>query len=96
MKKLIIKLIKSYQNATSNKNPTCRYRPSCSNYAIDAFQNYNIFSATFLTIWRILRCNPLSKGGYDPIPKYKKELKRQLKEEKEAALKEENEKHKDS
>lgn len=66
-------MIKNYQNATSDKNPTCRYHPSCSNYAIDAFENYNIFSAAILSIWRILRCNPFSKGGYDPIPKFKKQ-----------------------
>ena len=83
MKKFIIKLIHGYQNATATKNPTCRYRPTCSNYAIDAYENYNFFYATILTVWRILRCNPFSKGGYDPIPKYKKELKRQLQEEKE-------------
>jgi len=73
MKKIILKMIKKYQEATSNKNPTCKYHPSCSNYAIDAYKNYNIFYATFLTIWRILRCNPFSKGGYDPIPKIKKQ-----------------------
>ncbi|MDC7243393.1 MAG: membrane protein insertion efficiency factor YidD [Sphaerochaetaceae bacterium] len=82
MKKFVIKLIKSYQEATKGKNPTCRYRPTCSNYAIQAFENYNFFYAALLSIWRILRCNPLFKGGYDPIPKYKKELKRQLAEEK--------------
>jgi len=65
-------MIKNYQQATSNKNPTCKYHPSCSNYALDAYKNYNIFYATWLTIWRILRCNPFSKGGYDPIPKFKK------------------------
>ncbi|MFW5794061.1 MAG: membrane protein insertion efficiency factor YidD [Bacillota bacterium] len=71
MKKLIIKLIKKYQSATSNKNPTCKYIPTCSNYAIDAYKHYNFFYATILTIWRVLRCNPFSKGGYDPIPKFK-------------------------
>ncbi|XFA98507.1 membrane protein insertion efficiency factor YidD [Candidatus Izemoplasma sp. B36] len=83
MKKFVIKLIKKYQEATSGKNPTCKYRPTCSNYAIQAYENYNFFYATLLSIWRVLRCNPLSKGGYDPIPKYKKELKEQLKREKE-------------
>jgi len=83
MKKFIIKLIKKYQEGTSGKNPTCRYHPSCSNYAVQAYENYNFFYATILSVWRILRCNPLSKGGYDPIPKYKKELKEQLKREKE-------------
>lgn len=82
MRKLAIKFIHWYQKAFSGKQPTCRYSPTCSNYAIDAYKNYNFIYATILSIWRILRCNPLSKGGYDPIPKYKKELKRQLKEEK--------------
>lgn len=94
MKKFLIKLIKQYQEATKGKNPTCRFRPTCSNYAIQAYENYNIFYATLLTMWRIIRCNPLSKGGYDPIPKYKKELKKQLAEEKiqaEEALKKDSE-----
>ncbi|QWC00072.1 membrane protein insertion efficiency factor YidD [Mycoplasmatota bacterium] len=72
MKKFFIKLIRNYQKATENKNPTCRYHPSCSNYAIDAYKNYNFFYASILSIWRILRCNPFSRGGYDPIPKFKK------------------------
>jgi len=66
-------MIKKYQEATSNKNPTCRYHPSCSNYAIDAYKNYNVFYASILSLWRILRCNPFSRGGYDPIPKFKKQ-----------------------
>ncbi len=86
MKKLAIKLIRWYQRTFSGSgNPRCRFKPTCSNYAIQAYENYNIFYATILTIWRILRCNPLNKGGYDPIPKYKKELKRQLAEEKRLA-----------
>jgi putative membrane protein insertion efficiency factor len=72
MKKFFIKLIKKYQKATANKNPTCKYHPSCSNYAIDAYKNYNFFYASILSLWRILRCNPFSRGGYDPIPKFKK------------------------
>ncbi len=83
MNKFFIKLIRLYQKATTGRAPTCKYKPTCSNYAVDAYKNYNFFYATILTIWRILRCNPFSKGGYDPIPKYKKELKKQLKEEKE-------------
>ncbi|MBN2504030.1 MAG: membrane protein insertion efficiency factor YidD [Bacilli bacterium] len=83
MKKWIIRMIRGYQQHTAGRTPTCRYKPTCSNYAIDAYENYNVFYATILTVWRILRCNPFSKGGYDPIPKYKKELKRQLKEDSE-------------
>jgi len=71
MKKLMIKLINIYKKATINKNSTCKYTPTCSNYAIDCYNNYNFFYATILVIWRILRCNPFSKGGYDPIPKFK-------------------------
>ena len=87
MKKMIIRWIRAYQGATANKNPTCRFRPTCSNYAIDAFENYNVFYAALLTVWRILRCNPFSKGGYDPIPKYKKILREELKKEAEEAKK---------
>ena len=71
MKKLIIYLIDLYQKGTADKQPTCRYHPTCSNYAKEAFQTRNFFYATLLSIWRILRCNPLSKGGYDPVPKRK-------------------------
>ena len=69
--KLAIKLIKNYQEATKDKMKTCKYLPTCSDYAIDAYMNYNFFYASILVVWRILRCNPFSKGGYNPIPKYK-------------------------
>jgi len=68
MKKLIIKLIEKYQDISRNTTPTCRYRPTCSHYAKEAFEKRNIFIAAALSIWRILRCNPFSKGGYDPVP----------------------------
>lgn len=67
----MIKLIKSYQNSTRHSRKTCKYMPTCSEYAIDAYTYYNFFYASILVIWRILRCNPFSKGGYDPIPKFK-------------------------
>ena len=73
MRKMMINLIEWYQRQTSNSNPTCRYHPTCSNYAKEAFQTRNFFVATGLSTWRILRCNPLSKGGYDPVPKPRKE-----------------------
>lgn len=75
MKKLMIKLIDAYKKNTANSNPTCRYHPSCSTYSREAFEKRNFFYASILSIWRILRCNPLSKGGYDPVPKSKKERK---------------------
>ena len=75
MRKLMVKLIEWYQRQTSNSNPTCRYHPTCSNYAKQAYQTHNFFYASALSTWRILRCNPFSKGGYDPVPKPHKERK---------------------
>ena len=48
--------------------PSCKYYPTCSGYALEAFQKHNLFYAFWLTLWRILRCNPFSKGGFDPVP----------------------------
>lgn len=78
MNKLIISLIKFYQkNISKNSKPHCRYTPTCSQYGLECFEKFNFFKAFFLTTFRILRCNPLSKGGYDPVPlnRYEKYLK---------------------
>ena len=64
-----------YKQRTQNTNPTCRYRPTCSTYSREAYQKHNFFYASLLSVWRILRCNPFSKGGYDPVPKTRKEKK---------------------
>ncbi len=77
MNKVAIKVINFYKKATKNTNPTCRYHPTCSTYAKTAYERHNFFYATIISIWRILRCNPLSKGGYDPVPE-KKENKDEL------------------
>ena len=45
----------------------CRFYPSCSSYAIEAFQKKGFIKGFILTVWRILRCNPFCKGGYDPV-----------------------------
>ena len=68
MKKLIIKLIKLYQRTPLSCHSACKYQPTCSNYAISVYNEYGCIIGTYLTIKRILKCNPLSKGGYDPIP----------------------------
>jgi len=78
MNKFIIKLIDLYKAKTSSTNPTCRYHPSCSTYSRNAFEKHNFIYATILSVWRILRCNPFSKGGYDPVPKTRKERKHNL------------------
>jgi putative membrane protein insertion efficiency factor len=47
--------------------PACRYYPSCSRYAVDALRKRPLHIAIAKTIWRLLRCNPFSRGGYDPV-----------------------------
>ncbi len=48
--------------------PVCRFEPSCSNYFVRAVQKHGIFKGSALGFWRIMRCQPFSKGGYDPVP----------------------------
>lgn len=47
---------------------TCKYHPSCSQYALDAFRERGLIVGVGLTVWRLLRCNPWSHGGVDPVP----------------------------
>lgn len=70
MKKILIGFIKFYRKYLSGVKPvpTCKYIPTCSEYGIEAIEKYGAFKGGILTIWRILRCNPFSKGGYDPVP----------------------------
>ena len=70
MKKLLIGLIKFYRKYISGikKAPTCKYIPTCSEYGIEAIEKHGALKGSILTIWRILRCNPFSKGGFDPVP----------------------------
>ena len=70
MKKILIKLIQFYQTYLSGLKgaSTCKYIPTCSQYGIEAIEKYGAFKGGILTVWRILRCNPFSKGGFDPVP----------------------------
>ena len=72
MKRILIKLIKIYQRTPINTHGACKYVPTCSNYAIGVIEEFGAFKGTLLTIWRLLRCNPFSKGGADPIPRKKR------------------------
>ena len=65
----MIGLIKLYQKIISPiKPPCCRFTPTCSAYALEAFKKRGFFVGLILTVWRLLRCNPFCKGGYDPVP----------------------------
>ena len=70
MAKLAILLIKFYQKFISRYiliGRHCRFYPTCSEYSLQAYRKYGFVKGTFLSIYRILRCNPFNKGGYDPL-----------------------------
>jgi putative membrane protein insertion efficiency factor len=69
MKHVMIWLVRLYKKFISPAlPPACRFTPTCSEYAIEAFSKRGFFVGSFLTLWRILRCNPFCKAGYDPVP----------------------------
>ena len=69
MKKALLAMIRFYQRQISPHFPAhCRFTPTCSQYAWEAIKKYGALKGTGLAIWRILRCNPFCKGGYDPVP----------------------------
>ena len=71
MKQVLINLINFYQKHISlwldSKNIKCKFYPTCSEYTKQAIEKYGVIKGVFLGIKRILRCNPFSKGGYDPL-----------------------------
>ena len=69
MKKLIQTVLRLYKRWLSPALPAaCRYVPSCSEYACDALEHHGVIRGSALAIWRVLRCHPFAKGGYDPVP----------------------------
>lgn len=69
IRQIPIFLIRIYQKVISPVlGPRCRYYPSCSNYSIQAFKKHGFFKGLILSAWRLLRCNPFSKGGVDYVP----------------------------
>lgn len=69
MKHILIGLIKIYQKIPFRCHSYCKFIPTCSNYGIEAINEYGSIKGTILLIKRIIRCNPFSKGGYDPVRK---------------------------
>lgn len=67
---VLIGLIKFYKKFISpmKRTPSCRFIPTCSQYALEALQKYGPIKGSYLAVRRILRCNHFHKGGYDPVP----------------------------
>jgi hypothetical protein len=71
--RILIAFVKVYQYTISPLlGPRCRYYPSCSNYAVQALREHGAVRGLGLATWRLLRCNPFSNGGYDPVPPHHK------------------------
>lgn len=70
MKKVLMSIILFYRKYLSpmKRTSTCIFIPTCSQYAMEAIEKYGSIKGGYLTVKRIVRCNPLSKGGYDPVP----------------------------
>lgn len=69
LKKILIAIIKFYRKYLSPMKTTkCPYCPTCSTYGLQAVEKYGALKGGALAAWRVLRCNPFSKGGYDPVP----------------------------
>ncbi len=70
IKNSIIFIIKVYQKYISplKWRTHCVYIPTCSEYAIEALKKHGVIKGGLLAVWRVIRCNPFSKGGYDPVP----------------------------
>ncbi len=69
MRKLFMLMVRGYQKYISPmKAPCCRFYPTCSQYSIEAFQKHGAIKGLYLTINRLIRCNPYNKGGIDYVP----------------------------
>lgn len=70
MKQIAIALVLFYQKYISplKRRPTCIYVPTCSAYALEAYQRFGFWKGTYLSVRRVLSCHPFHRGGYDPVP----------------------------
>ena len=66
--KIVLFLIRQYQRFISPLiGDVCRFKPSCSHYTYEAIEKYGLIKGCLMGVWRICRCNPFNKGGYDPV-----------------------------
>ncbi len=76
MKAVIMAVLRGYKRLVSPLlPPACRYVPSCSEYALEAVERYGALRGSALAAWRLLRCHPFAKGGYDPVPSTESRVK---------------------
>ena len=69
MSKVLVALLRAYQLVVSPLfGPRCKYYPTCSSYAIEAVRTHGALRGAGMATWRVLRCNPFSNGGLDPVP----------------------------
>jgi uncharacterized protein len=69
MKKFLLSAIRFYRRHIGpHLPPACRFQPTCSEYALTAVERFGAWKGGRMALWRILRCNPFGKGGYDPVP----------------------------
>lgn len=69
MKRMLMAMVRFYRAAISPlRPPCCRFYPTCSQYALEALEKYGAPKGGYLSVRRVLRCNPFHKGGYDPVP----------------------------
>ncbi|MBQ8351258.1 MAG: membrane protein insertion efficiency factor YidD [Clostridia bacterium] len=77
MKHVCMFFIRLYRRYVSPIKPKCcRFTPTCSAYALEAYEKRGFFVGTALTVWRLLRCNPFCRPGHDPVPERKRKVKR--------------------
>ena len=71
MKRAVLALLRFYKSRISpGLPPACRYTPTCSEYAMEAVERHGVLVGGFLAVKRLVSCNPLSRGGYDPVPEH--------------------------
>lgn len=69
MTRILLAAVRAYQRLISPYTPpSCRFSPTCSEYAVGAISRYGPWKGTGLAVWRLLRCHPFHPGGYDPVP----------------------------